>query len=320
MNHVPLAWTPSAWLDTSKDLGFPDLNMVLGHTKQGLSYGRMIEVTAWEGQGKTSLMMAIAALAQQDGALAIWGDVENSFDPGWARQRGFFPCQKCKGTALVNGKDCAACGGPGADAQGLDLDRLVLVKPYVGNFSYLEKGRVVKEKIPRLSTAQELCGEMEAAMSLKGHSKRVLVLDSIAALLTEGESLAGIENANMRTSMDLPLFMGRLLRRWVGLAQVHNTLIILVNQLREGPKSFGDPTYAPGGNAPRFYSHVRMRCHRSKGGKLMDKGKMIGFCGIMKAIKNKCGGLEGAECGYRVKFNGPLEFVPAKDVRKLGEE
>jgi RecA/RadA recombinase len=313
LNHLAMKWAPSAWLDT----GVPGLNAVLGHETKGLAYGRMTEISGWESNGKTACVMSLAALAQQDGALVVWGDVENSFEPDWAKQRGFAPCPKCSGTGTIAGKDCADCGGPDSAICGLDPSKLILIQPYVGRFSYTDKmGKMHQEKEPRLSTAQELCSEIEAAMSLgTGVKKRFVVLDSIAALLTEGESNAGVENANMRTNMDLPMFMGRLLRRWIGLAQVHNAMIILVNQLRQGPKSFGDPTYTPGGNAPRFYSHVRVRVHRVSGSKITDKGKTIGIKGILTCKKNKTGGSEGAEIGFRLMFKGPLEFVPVKDVK-----
>jgi hypothetical protein len=48
----------------------------------------------------------------------------------------------------------------------------------------------------------------------------------------------------------------------------------------------------------------------------MDKGEVIGIRGIMKCLKNKTGGGESSEIGYRLLFNGPLEFVPADDVKK----
>ena len=318
LGHIALAWKPQQWLDTK----IPELNTVLGHTIRGIPYGRMIEVSGWESQGKSAIFLAIEALAQSDGAHVIHGDVENSFVPGWAIQRGFAKCPKCAGTAVIQKAaavaDCPDCGGPDSPTAGLDISRLTLIQPYVGKFNYKDKktGKVHQEKDSRLSTAQELCSEMEAAMKQNGHTKRILVLDSIAALLTEGESLTGLEDANMRTNMDLPLFMGRLLRRWVGCAQVSNTLIILINQLREGPgKAFGDPSHTPGGNAPKFYSHVRVRVHRVAGSKIMDKGKLTGIKGVMKALKNKTGGMEGAEVGFRLMFNGPIIFCAAKDVK-----
>jgi RecA/RadA recombinase len=114
--------------------------------------------------------------------------------------------------------------------------------------------------------------------------------------------------------MDLPMFMGKLLRRWTGLAQVHNAWIVLVNQLRTGPKSFGNPEYTPGGNAALFYSHTRIQVKRITGSRIVDAGKTIGIRGKLVCHKNKTGGEEGAEIGFRLFFKGGLEFVPVKEL------
>lgn len=300
LSHLAMKWTPSCWLDTS----IPELNAVMGHTDKGLSYGRMIEVSGWESSAKTSLMLSVAAIAQRNGAHIIWGDVENSFEADWAIKRGLAKCPKCKN---VDPEKCTACEG-----CGLDVNRITLIQPYVGTFE--------NEKQPRLSTAQELCSEIEESISLKRkEGKCFVVLDSIAALLTEGEGKAGIEGSNMRSNMELPMFMGRLLRRWVGLAQIHNALIVLVNQLRESPSKYGGP-YTPGGNAPRFYSHVRIRVKRVQGSKIVQSGKTVGIKGIITATKNKAGGREGAQVGFKLWYEGPIEFLAAKDVMpKAGE-
>lgn len=294
-----MKWSPSEHLNT----GLPDLNRVIGHKDKGIPYGKMIEISGWESSAKTANTLALAAIAQRDGALVIWGDLENSWEPLWAVQRGIAPCEDCKGTGFgKDDQDCPKCLGSGADPE-----KLILIKPYVGKFG--------NEREERLSSAQELLAEMEAALSLiskKTKQKKFVVLDSIAALLTEGEDAAGIGGANMRSDMDLPKLMGRLCRRWVGRAQVYNAVIVLINQLREGPGGMGPKT--PGGNAPRFYSHVRIRIARVMGSKIISKGRTIGIKGIMTAKKNKCGGEEGAQIGFRLIYAGALEFVPAKNV------
>ena len=173
------------------------------------------------------------------------------------------------------------------------------------------------EKEPRQSTGQELMEEVEACMKIKRkEGKTFVVIDSVAAILTEGEEDAGISGAKMNTNMQLAMFMGRLLRRWVGLAQSHGAHIVLINQLREGPVKFGDPTKTVGGNAPRFYSHVRVRVSRVAGSKIVDKGKTLGIKGVITAKKNKTGGNEGAAVGFRLWYYKPLlEFVDVKEVK-----
>ena len=278
LGHCSMAWEPETWLNT----GDPDLNKVVGHRDKGIPYGRLTELSGLESHGKTALALTIAALAQLDGARIIWTDVENSWDPEWAKVRG------------------------------LDPSKVELIQPYVGTFG--------KEKEKRLATAQELCGETEALIEMRGKfRKQLVVVDSLASLLTEGESAAGIEDQNMRTRMDLPMFLGSLLRRWVGHAQVYNAHIILINQLRQNPLvKFGSPWYTPGGNAPRFYSHIRLRVRKT--GMLKETGKIVGVQGILKATKNKAGGEEGAEIGYKIFKQGPIEFCPAKYVAFKKEE
>ena len=253
-------------------------------------------VVVHNSHGKTAIALSLSALAQVGGARVVWGDLENSWDEKWSR------------------------------ARGLDPGKVELIQPYVGQFNYIDKktGKVHQEKNPRLSTAQELCAEIEAVIKSpvgkKIAAKQIGVIDSIASLLTEGEGDAGIENANMRTNMDLPMFVGRLMRRWMACAQSYNTTFIFINQMRQKPGvKMGSPWYSPGGNAPRFYCQVRLRAKRT--GFCKDAGKNVGIQGILKATKNKAGGEEGAEIGYRL-LKGVLEFVPAKDVayKKDGEE
>ena len=221
LKHLSTEWTPSLWLDT----GVPDLNQVLGHRDRGIPYGRILEISGMESQGKTALGMSLAAAAQQDGAAIIWEDLETSFDSEWAIMRGIAACPKCKGTghtvSAVPGElgvGCAACGGnpkktiaeklQEGRGSGMDESKLTVIQPYVGTFG--------DEKEPRLTSAQELCAETEAIMEMrhKKFDRMVVILDSVASLLTETEAAAGLENAGLPSNMALPVFMGKLLRRW----------------------------------------------------------------------------------------------------------
>jgi recombination protein RecA len=283
LGHLTMEWQENSWLDT----GVPDLNQVLGHRERGIPYGRIMEVSGLESQGKTALVLSLAALAQRDDAGIVWADFENSFDEQWAVQRGLDP----------------------ASAS------LVLIQPYVGTFS--------GEKEPRMATAQEICAEAEMSLAVlrKKHKKLLLAIDSIPSMLTDGEAVAGLEGHNMRISMDLPMFLSRLMRRWVGLAQSQNALVILVNQLRQSPATrYGDPWYTPGGNAVRFYSHIRVRLRRAKGGRLLKKGKQVGIQGIITNHKNKAGGLERSTVGYKLLFDGPIQFVSASSLERDEDE
>ena len=312
-----MLWNPTVWLDTR----ITGLNEILGHKTRGIPYGRLTEIFGWSSQGKSSIILSLAALAQRNGAYIIHGDIENSFEADYARARGLVLCPSCKGTGRVGtgvkATNCKTCTSPSLqlDPTGLDLTRLMVIKPYVGKFNDIVDPKTKRTKqVTRLTNAQELCAEIEEAIKMKvPQDRKVVVLDSIAAMLTAGEANAGL-NGGMRSNLDLPLFMGKLLRRWTGLAQVHNAWIVLVNQLRTGPKSFGNPEYTPGGNAALFYSHTRVQVKRITGSRIVDKSKTIGIRGKLVCHKNKTGGEEGAEIGFRLYFKGGLEFVPVKDL------
>ena len=345
LGHLQFKWTPSLYLDT----GFTDLNAVIGNQHRGIPYGRLIEISGLESHGKTALAMTLAALAQQNKAGVVWGDLENSFESDWGLMRGLTPCPACQGKGresdghyckecgtsilcdICDGGGCALCENSGqVRGCGLDMERFTLIQPYVGTFEEdvvdenNPKGKKKKKQgTPRLATGQELCEEMEEAMVLmhKKFDRQIVVLDSIPSILVEEEAAAGLSGSNLRSNMELPMFLGKLMRRWVGLAQCYNASILFVNQLRQNPmKRFGDPWYSPGGNAPRFFCHIRVRVWRTKGGRVMHEGKMRGIQGLMKAMKNKSGGVEGARVGYRILFDGPVEFVEAGDLKKAGEE
>jgi recombination protein RecA len=292
LQHLSFKLEPTAYLDT----GLPSLNCVLGNATLGIPYGIMMEISGWEGVGKSANVLCLAALAQQDGALVIWIDLERSFTPHWAKIRGLDP----------------------------EAANFVLLQPYVGVFGGKEREETeVKAEKARLSTAQELLSEAESIMAAlrKQYKKMLVVIDSVPALLSEAEATVGLEDLNMKSDMALPVFMSRLTRRWVGLAATHNCIMCFINQLREGPaKKFQDPTKTPGGNALRFYSHVRVRVRRTKGSRIVQSGKTIGIRGVLKNTKNKVGGLEMSECGFKLFFNAPMSYIEIKALKKEAGE
>lgn len=277
LSHISFKWTPRRWLDT----GSAELNGVLGDPEKGIPYGKIIELSGENSNGKTAIAMDLMAAAQADGAFGIWVDFENSFDPEWAGKRG------------------------------VDTENICIISPMVGQFG--------KEKERRLSTAEEMLMEAEQVM-LTLHKQfpdtpMFLVGDSIAAMLVAEEAEAGLDGQNMKSKMGLPSMLGGLLRRWTGLLQVYNCTACFINQLRINPMAWGDPTYTPGGKALPFYAHVRVRLKRAKGkGRILKAGKMIGIRGTLRNDKNKAGGIEGEVCGFKMYFDGRSAFLPASEV------
>lgn len=271
------------WLDT----GNPKLNSVLGSEEKGLPYGKMFEVSGWESHGKTALMYEVAGYAQRDGAtVAIW-DLENTWDPLWARQRG------------------------------LDPDKVMVFSPVMGVFG--------NEKQKRMITAEEQCQEIEMWMQLKNEAnpdgRMFLGVDSVAAISPKDEEEAGLEQ-NMRTKVSIASLLSWLLKRWQNLALNYNAMIFLLNQIRLSPGvRFGNPEYSPGGNALRFYCAIRAKVHR-KSGKLLKNGKSVGFKGTITNRKNKSGeaSREGIKIGFKFFFTGRSKYVDESEVKSVKEE
>lgn len=284
LKHWETDWQPTSFLTT----GSPMMDACLGTPGHGIPYGKMIELFGPESSGKSATALDLIAAAQSNGAATIWLDAENSWEKRWARIRGV----KCK--------------------------PLFLIQPYLGRFG--------TDKELRMSSAEELCSEAEKVMrllSVKRGGSTLMVVDSVTALLSRGESEAGIENQNMRTKLSLPQFLGQLLRRWVGVCQATNTTIIFINQLRINPNQlFGNPEYQPGGKALKFYCHIRAAVRRgNKGGLLVNAaGKKLGIRGVITCVKTKVGGEEGTKVGYKIYDDGRTVYVPAKDVKVTSTE
>lgn len=269
------------WLNT----GSPLLNRVFGSGTKGIAYGKMIELSGMESDGKTTLALRLAAKAQRDGAKVLWVDWENSWDSEWARK------------------------------QKLDPENVYLFQPQIGYFG--------GDKEQRMETAEEVWDEVEKLMQRqqkKNPDGRFFVVnDSIAAMPPESMLEKDISDQNMRTRVSLAALMSELLRRWVAKAGAYNAAILFINQLRVAPGVvYGDPWYTPGGNAPRFFCAVRIRMRRTKGGKVLKAGNLVGVQGTLTNKKNKAGegSEEGAKTGFRLKFDGGWEFVPAETIQK----
>ncbi len=272
---------------TYLNTGFPYLNAVIGDPVHGIPFGRIIEISGEESHGKTALALELAGMAQRNnGAAAIMYDAEGSFDATWAEARGL----------------CTT-------------DRFHLVQTYM-----------VKEKDGtrhELDSA-EIFTELRMLVELL-HNKApdrpiVLIVDSIASLVTPRESSKDIEDFSMRETADLAMFMSQLMRKWAPKCRNNNVLMICINQLRTKPgMSFGDPRYTPGGKALSFYASVRCRMARVKGGTVLQGGQPIGAKGIITNMKNKTA-KEKAKCGFKIYFDldgsRPSQYLDEKEIKR----
>lgn len=185
------------WLDTGDKL----LNSVLGSETRGIPYGKLIEAAGWESHGKTALLYRVAGVAQKDGArIGIW-DLEEAWDPEWARR----------------------CG--------IDPENVIIFRPVVGFFGNEKKKRPItaEEQAEQVEMWLDRCNEQNPG------GRIFLGVDSIAAIATAEEEEASISTQNMRTKISTASFLSFLLRRWQKRAASYNAIVFVVNQIRVKP-------------------------------------------------------------------------------------
>lgn len=114
----------------------------------------------------------------------------------------------------------------------------------------------------------------------------VIVVDSVAALVTRAEMEDSVEKAEMASKARL---MSKALRKINALNK--KTLIIFINQLRQGIATWGPaPKVTTGGMALGFYSSVRIEVKRDKELLYEDgkkSGEVVGQIVQFHVTKNK---------------------------------
>lgn len=116
---------------------------------------------------------------------------------------------------------------------------------------------------------------------------KVIVLDSVAALVTEAELSWDVSDIKMAPIASL---MSKALRRLTGLISNQEATLILINQVRNNiGVMFGNPEITTGGKAIKFYCSQRIRVSAKAGGIKSPKNKeeVIGNEMTLKVEKNK---------------------------------
>lgn len=146
-------------------------------------------------------------------------------------------------------------------ALGINLDDLLLAQP-----DYGEQALEIVDKLIRT-------GEIG-----------VVIVDSVASLVPKAELEGDMEANQMGLQARM---MSKALRKLVGLANEHKTLIVFINQLRSKIGiMFGNPETTPGGMALKYAASVRIDLRKKED--LKDKsGESIGIKVKAKVIKNK---------------------------------
>src|ERR1700736_988635 len=119
---------------------------------------------------------------------------------------------------------------------------------------------------------------------IRSNALDVIVIDSVAALVTKAELEGEIGDATMGAQARL---MSAALRKLTALISKARTTCIFTNQIREKiGVMFGNPETTPGGKALKFYSSVRIDIRRIAAIKQTD-GTVTGNRARIKVVKNK---------------------------------
>jgi len=147
--------------------------------------------------------------------------------------------------------------------------------------------RVVGVSLDDLLVSQPDSGEdalniMETL--IRSNSIDLIVLDSVAALITKAELDGQMGDMTMGSQARL---MSQAMRRLTSVVSKTNCVCIFTNQIREKiGVMFGNPETTSGGRALKFFSSVRIDIRRKDQLKTPD-GKVIGNRTKIKIVKNK---------------------------------
>src|SRR5258708_921937 len=147
--------------------------------------------------------------------------------------------------------------------------------------------RVVGVSLDDLLVSQPDSGEdalniMETL--IRSNSIDIIVLDSVAALITTAELDGQMGDMTMGSQARL---MSQAMRRLTSVVSKTNCVCIFTNQIREKiGVMFGNPETTSGGRALKFFSSVRIDIRRKDQLKTPD-GKVIGNPTKIKVMKNK---------------------------------
>ncbi|MCE0497613.1 MAG: recombinase RecA [Methylacidiphilales bacterium] len=119
---------------------------------------------------------------------------------------------------------------------------------------------------------------------IKSNAVDVVVVDSVAALITKAELEGQMGDATVGAQARL---MSQAMRKLTSFISKAKTCAIFTNQIREKiGVMFGNPETTPGGRALKFYSSVRVDIRRIAAIKTPD-GTVLGNRTRVKIVKNK---------------------------------
>jgi recombination protein RecA len=208
--------------------GVLSIDMALGCG--GVPKGRIMEVYGPAGEGKTTLLLNSIAEAQRTGRKAAYVDAEHKLDFGWAEK------------------------------LGVNLEDLVLVKPYHGEQA------------------------IEIMLKLTESALDMIIVDSVAALVPRAELDGAVGDANMGLQARM---IGQAMRMLNGTASRSGTALLFINQVRSKIGGYGNPLVTSAGKALEFYASIRLEIRKGDPSLIKEGDKIVGIRSKIVVRKNQ---------------------------------
>lgn len=181
------------------------------------------------------------------------------------------------GKSMISLKTIANAQKQGLSCIYIDVEKTL-------DLDFAQRLGVDVEKLIHLQGIDEGENVMNVLCDLLKGEPGVIVLDSIAALVTKKEMEESLEQANMAIKARL---MGKAIPKINTLNK--GTLIIFINQLRGTLTMYGAPTTTTGGRTLPYFASIR--CEIKQGEKIYKDGKktgeIIGHNVVFQVKKNK---------------------------------